>query len=220
MEVSQPLAEAANHPCHAIEQLGFMLTRLRQHHNPIQHFEDYENEVHALFAQAEREILAEDLSSLDVDTPAIEVNGLCYHRALRSPATYQSAVGPIRVARTLYRHGKEPCIVPMELRAGIVEGYWTPKAAKQAVWMVAQMPPGEAKSLLDLMGNMTPSESALARLPRKFNDRSMGAASWTFRVHSQGKHQSSRKSCHRSGFPGWRDVADERRQASGEARAE
>ena len=26
--------------------------------------------------------------------------------------------------------------------------------------MVAQMPPGEAKSLLDLMGNMTPSESS------------------------------------------------------------
>ena len=48
MEVCQPLAEAANHPCHAIEQLGLMLNRLRQHHNPIQHFEDYENEVHAL----------------------------------------------------------------------------------------------------------------------------------------------------------------------------
>lgn len=128
--------------------------------------EDHEGEVHALFAQAEREVLAEDLSSLDTDTPAIEVNGICYHRALCSPATYQSAVGPVRVQRTLYRHGKEPCIVPIELRAGIVEGYWTPRAAKQAVWMVGQMPPGEA-----LMKNMDPSESALARLPGKFNEQ-------------------------------------------------
>ena len=169
MEVCQPLREAANHSCHALEQLELMLIRLRQ--NPIQHFEDYEGEVHALFAQAEREVLAEDLSSLDTDAPVIEVNGICYHRALRSFATYQSAVGAIRIQRTLYRHGKEPCVVPMELRAGIVEGYWTPRAAKQAAWMVGQMPPGEVKSLLDLMGNMNPSESTLARLPRKFNEQ-------------------------------------------------
>ncbi|WP_145912491.1 hypothetical protein [Endozoicomonas montiporae] len=85
---------------------------------------------------------------------------------LRSSETYQSAVGPVRVLRTLYRNGKDHSIIPLELQAGIVEGYWTPKAAKQAVWMVAQMPPGEAKSLLDLIGNMTPSESSLARLPK------------------------------------------------------
>ncbi len=40
MEVCQPLAKTAN-PCHALEQLELMLTRLRQHHNPIPHFEDY-----------------------------------------------------------------------------------------------------------------------------------------------------------------------------------
>ena len=169
MEVCQPLSEAANHSCHALEQLEFMLTRLRQ--NPIQHFENYESEVHALFAQAEREVLANDLPSLDVDAPTIEINGTCYHRALRSFATYQTAVGPIRVQRTLYRHGKEACIVPMELRAGIIGGYWTPRSAKQAIWMVAQMPPSEVKSLLDLMGNMNPSESTLTRLPKKFNEQ-------------------------------------------------
>ncbi len=38
-------------------------------------------------------------------------------------------------------------------------------------WMVDQMPQGEAKSLLDLMGNMAPSESFLARLPRKLNEQ-------------------------------------------------
>ena len=98
MEVCQPLAKTAN-PCQALEQLELMLTRLRQHHNPIRHFEDYENEVHALFAQAERGVLANDLASLDVDAPAIELNGTCCHRALRCSATYQSAVGPIRVTR-------------------------------------------------------------------------------------------------------------------------
>lgn len=37
--------------------------------------------------------------------------------------------------------------------------------------MVAQVRPGEAKSLLDLMGNMTLPESSLAKLPRKFNEQ-------------------------------------------------
>ncbi|WBA83720.1 hypothetical protein [Endozoicomonas sp. GU-1] len=199
--------------------LELMLTRLRQHHNPIRHFEDYENEVHALFAQAEREVLANDLASLDVDAPAIELNGTCYHRALCCSATYQSAVGPVRVARTLYRHDKEPCIVPMELKAGIVEGFWTPRAAKQAIWMVAQMPPGEAKSLLDLMGNMTPQESALARLPRQFNDQ------WEqrrepFECLLRESIKVPERSCHRGRFPGWSDVTDERWQTSGKTREE
>ena len=44
----------------------------------------------------------------------------------------------------------------------MVDGGW---------WIVAQMPQGEAKSLLDLMGNMAPSESFLARLPRKLNEQ-------------------------------------------------
>ncbi len=167
----QQLTEAANHPCRIIQQLEHKLASLRKHHDPIKHFEDYENELHALFVQAERETLAEDLSGLDIDIPAIEVNGTCYHRALRCSQTYQSAAGPIRVARTLYRSGKDDCIVPLELRAGIVEGYWTPRAAKQAVWVVAQLSPGIAKTLLDLMGNMSPSESSLTRLPKKFNEQ-------------------------------------------------
>ena len=91
---------AAAHHCHALDQLELMLTRLRQ--KPIQHFEDYESEVHALFAPAEREILADDLSSLDIDVPAIEVNGTGYHRALRCFATYQSAVGAIKSVTFFY----------------------------------------------------------------------------------------------------------------------
>ena len=171
MEVCQPLSEVANSSCHAIQQLDQQLAALRQQFDPIQHFEDYEGEVHKLFAQAERGVLEEDLSGLDVDTPVIKVNGTCYHRVLRSSETYQTVAGSINVPRTLYRNGQDRCIVPLELRAGIVEGYWTPRAAKQAVWMVAQMPPSDVKNLLDLMGNMSPSESSLARLPKKFNDQ-------------------------------------------------
>ena len=63
------------------------------------------------------------------------------------------------------------CVAPLELKAGIVEGFWLPKAAKQAAWMVAQLSPTEVSSLLKLLGNMKPSTSTLARLPAKLSER-------------------------------------------------
>ena len=45
---------------------------------------------------------------------------------LRSRATYTSAVGPITVERTLYRAGSARSVAPLELRAGIIGGHWTP----------------------------------------------------------------------------------------------
>ncbi len=92
MEVCQSLTQAANFSCHAIQQLEHKLAALRQQNNPIQRLEDYENELHRLFAQAEQDVLAEDLSGLDINLPAVKINGICYHRALRCSETYQTAV--------------------------------------------------------------------------------------------------------------------------------
>jgi hypothetical protein len=76
-------------------------------------------------------------------------------------------VGPVRVERSLYRqgHGGGRAVCPLERRAGIIEGDWTPLAAKQAPWVVAPLTPQEGEELLGLLGNMTPSKSTLDRLP-------------------------------------------------------
>lgn len=169
MEVCQPRTEAANISCDAIQQLDHQLQALRDSGSHIRHFEEFEQTVNTLFNQAQQDFLAEALAELDVDVPALEIDGSRYKQVVRSFKSYQTAVGSVRVMRTLYRNGKERCIVPMELKAGIVEGFWTPRAAKQTAWIVAQMPAGEAKSLLDLMGGMSPSESSLARFPKQFN---------------------------------------------------
>src|SRR5262249_44713174 len=52
-----------------------------------------------------------------------------------------------------------------ELRAGLIEGSWTPLAAKPATWVVAHWTPQEGEALFDLLGNMPPSKSPLDRLP-------------------------------------------------------
>ena len=76
-------------------------------------------------------------------------------------------MGPVRVTRSRYRHPQGGhAVCPLELRAGIIEGSWTPLAAKQATWVVAHLTPQEGEDLFNLLGNMTPSKSTLDRLPQ------------------------------------------------------
>ena len=152
---------------HAMDQLHDFLRQRREAHEPVEDLAAFEQELHRHFVAAEREALSRELSRFDLDVPAVEVDGARCHRVLRCETTYTSAAGPMRVERSLYRHphgGHAVC--PLELRAGIIEGVWTPLAAKQATWVVAHLTPKEGEELFDLLGNMTPSKSTLDRLPK------------------------------------------------------
>ena len=154
------------------------LERLREHVNAFrsrplggEDFERVERELHERFVTAEREVLGELLERLDVDVASVQIEGRRFHRVLHSTETYTTAVGTVRAKRTLYRCGRERTVVPMELRAGIVEGHWTPLAARQASCVVAQMTPSEGEALLRELGNMAPSKSSLDRLPKALSAR-------------------------------------------------
>jgi hypothetical protein len=55
----------------------------------------------------------------------------------------------------------------LELNAGIIEGYWTPLAAKQAGWAVAHLTPKESEDLFEMLGNMTPSKNSWIAYPKR-----------------------------------------------------
>ena len=129
-------------------------------------FERVEGEVHELFVAAERAFLGEVLADLDVNVPALWMDGKLHHRALRSAMTYTSAVGPVSVTRTLYRQRGEKAVVPLERRAGIVAGHFTPRAARQGLWAVSHLTPQESERLFGELGGMRPSKSSLDRLPK------------------------------------------------------
>ncbi len=151
----------------AMDELQDFLSRRRQGAEPREDFDQIEQELHRLFVAAEREALGQELERFDRDVPQIEINGEHYDQVLRCETTYNSAVGPVRVERSLYRHpsgGRSVC--PLELNAGIIEGYWTPLAAKQASWAVAHLTPKESEELFEMLGNMMPSKSTLDRLPK------------------------------------------------------
>ena len=155
----------------AMDQLQDFLRQRRAGSEPVENLETFEQQLHRLFVAAEREALSHELSRFDLDVPTIEMEGARYHRVLRCATTYNSAAGPVRVERSLYRptpnHGHALC--PLELRAGLIEGSWTPLAAKQATWVVAHLTPQEGEELFALLGNMTPSKSTLDRLPKQLS---------------------------------------------------
>ena len=152
---------------HAMDQLHALLRQRREMDEPVEDFERFEQELHRLFVMAEREALGHELARFDLDVPQVEVEGERYDRVLRCETTYNSAAGPVRVERSLDRHrGGGRALCPLELRVGMIEGYWTPLAAKQATWAVAHLTPQESEELFELLGNMTPSKSTLDRLPK------------------------------------------------------
>ena len=155
----------------ALQRLSEQVNACRARAVSGEDLEQMERELHALFVEAEREVLGETLERLDVDLPFIEIDGRRHYRVLGSSETYTTAVGPVQVRRTLYRCGRGRAVVPMELRAGIIEGHWTALAARQANYLVAHLTPQECESMLRELGNMTPSKSSLDRLPKGVSAR-------------------------------------------------
>lgn len=156
----------------ALARLG-QFVEARRSSKPVEDFEAFEQRLHALCAEVEREIAAEELARLDMNTAVIEVDGVAHRQVIRHEETYVGAAGPLRVMRSLYstRADGERAVSPMELQAGIVGGLWTPLAAKQATWVVAHMTPQEGEDLFKLLGAMTPSKSSLDRLPKQLSER-------------------------------------------------
>ena len=152
----------------AMRQLTDFLAARRGARAAVDDLQEFEREMHKLFSAAEREALGEELARFDIDAPVIEIGGIAHRQVLRCEETYFASAGPVRVVRSLYstRQPEERAVCPLELRAGLVDGRWTPLAAEQAAFAVAHLTPQEASELFDKLGNMTPSKSTLDRLPK------------------------------------------------------
>ena len=137
-------------------------------------FYDFEKELHARLMKAEREIVGDVMAASDVDADAIEIEGRVHRRVLRSAQTYMTAAGPVTVERWLYKDRRDPtahALAALDRKLGILEGFWTTRAAEQASWVVTQMTPQKAEDLFERVGNMAPSKSSLDRLPRALGER-------------------------------------------------
>ncbi len=131
-------------------------------------FERFEHELHERIMALECELLSAELARYDVEAEPIEVEGVAYRQALTSSETYLSTAGPLTIQRHLYRPAGRgsKSICPLELRAGIIGSYWTPRAARQAAFAMAHLTLGDCEGLFDELGGMRPSRPSLDRLPK------------------------------------------------------
>ncbi|MBM3136387.1 MAG: hypothetical protein FJZ89_14125 [Chloroflexi bacterium] len=153
----------------AFQNLGqFVREHAQQWAQGTPDLEQFERELHEHVMALERELVAEELARYDVTAEQVEVEGVTYRHTLTSPETYLSAAGPVTVTRHLYRPAGRgsKSICPLELRAGIIGGHFTPRAARQAAFVTAQLTPGESEALFDELEGMRPSRASLDRLPK------------------------------------------------------
>jgi hypothetical protein len=158
----------------AMDKLRRFLEERRKAGKPASSFEQFEEDLHRLVSEVECEAVGEELERHDIDAPHVEIEGVAHRRVVRCEESYFSPAGPVRVERSLYATRMAPgenASCPLELRAGIVEGKWTPRAAKQALWFVANLTPQAVEELYERLGGLMPSKTSLDRLPKKVSGR-------------------------------------------------
>jgi hypothetical protein len=150
-----------------MDRLRHYLAERERATEPVDDLAAFERDLRAKVAAVEQEAIARELERFDLDVPELDVDGVRHRRVVRAEKTYLSSAGPVRVRRTLYRpRAGGPSIVPLEVRAGIIEGFWTEQAAQLGAWAVAHLVPSEAEALFARMGSMQPSRASLDRLPK------------------------------------------------------
>lgn len=137
-------------------------------------FASLEEQLEELFRSAHREAIGEALAAAaDVDASAVVYEGRECRRVLVSSKEYMTSAGPVTVRRALFRDRttSTPAFASLDKRVGVVDGFWTPRAARNALWMVTQMVPAKAAEALGRLTPMTPSKSTLQRLPTSVSSR-------------------------------------------------
>lgn len=133
--------------------------------------EEFERELRDRMMAVETDLVRRHVAQYDLDVEEIELGGERFRRKMKSKQEYCGLAGTFEIERTLYvprsRNGKAIC--PLDLRAGIVEGVWTPLAARVMTRAVASTTPKEASALFEEIGGMKPSTSSLDRLPKRLS---------------------------------------------------
>jgi hypothetical protein len=148
---------------HLVQRIGVLLTQGST-------LEVAEGELAASLAGVGCAVAGALLASKDPGGADVVIDGQRHWQALRAEREYMSSFGRVVVERGLYRSERNgPTLCPMELGAGIVEGFWLPRAAKLAALCISDMTPARAESFFCELGVMSPSRSSLDRLPKALN---------------------------------------------------
>ena len=138
-------------------------------------FHEAERHVRGLVAALECAATAAVLERYEPESDEFVYEGRTFRRMPgRSGSTYAGMPGGLRVERYLYREvgvRNGPTIVPLELRAGIVEGLLTPLAAQATAFLTQALPSRDAKEVTNRLGVLPVSRTTLARTAEAMGQR-------------------------------------------------
>lgn len=138
-------------------------------------FAEGEKELMKLTAALESKSLGSMLAALDPTAPRIEIGGVVYRRLnQKAECTYCALRAEVIVDRHLYR--KEgvrngPTVVPLDLRAGIVDARYTPAAAVAFARLAQAMPSREAEATCESLHVLPYSRSEHFRMGVEMGSR-------------------------------------------------
>jgi hypothetical protein len=126
-----------------------------------------ERRVQELTNAVGRDLMREAIRHADTQAPEIRINGELWGNRRVLPGTYTTMFGDVDLDRSGYqRSGRGRVAIVVDLRLGIVEGRYTPRAARTLTRAVALMPESEAEQFLAEVGVAMVSVSTLHRVPR------------------------------------------------------
>ncbi|MBI2567844.1 MAG: hypothetical protein HYV63_12505 [Candidatus Schekmanbacteria bacterium] len=133
-----------------------------------------ELELKNLLNRLGTEIAAALLARLDLRANGVIVGEQAYRRRREDGATeIMSTFGPTAITYALYEerggHGGKT-IAPLLMRIGLVNDFWTPRAAEVGALFVQATTPAESHRLLAAASGMTASPSSLDRLPKSIGE--------------------------------------------------
>ena len=109
-------------------------------------------------------IMRAAFDSLDDGSASVIHDGETYRREDVSRKRVMTSFGAIEYERPRYRRKGCPSLFPVDRRAGLIEGFWTPRAARIALHRLALLPPRECVRTFLQQGGMRPSIASLVRL--------------------------------------------------------
>ena len=148
-----------------IQAVVGVLSRFRVSSN--RDFAAGERELGERMAELECGAVGQMLGALDEEAPRVEAHGKSWRRLnMDTEQTYFALRGPVRLKRSLYREERVRngvTMVPVELRAGIVDGRYTPAAARGLAHLNQAMPSREADEVACSLGVLPFSRSTQFR---------------------------------------------------------
>jgi hypothetical protein len=162
----KPLADAVAHLVTSVERM-----HRRAEGGRTLDYAQIERDIGQRAAAVERAAHQSILAALDVDVPAVVIDGRVHTRVHRAEGRYYTLAGDVVVERSLYRAQRNgPVVDAISLRAGVVDGGWLPETAAAMAHLLQQGTSREAEATGQRLGRVAYSHSSFERVGHAVGD--------------------------------------------------